>query len=107
MKMTQPADGHVLAGVITRVADHDFGVDEFLARPLTARVATNGPTVRPAWYLPPLPARRPGRAGHGLAAAAARPADREGPELPGLTGARWPAAGLAGRAEQDRGGLDG
>jgi hypothetical protein len=36
---------------MTRVADHDFGVDEFLARPLTARVATNGPTVRPAWYL--------------------------------------------------------
>ena len=29
----------------------DFDVDEFLARPLTARVATNGPTVRPAWYL--------------------------------------------------------
>lgn len=26
-------------------------VDEFLGRPLTARVATNGPTVRPTWYL--------------------------------------------------------
>ncbi|MEQ0560186.1 pyridoxamine 5'-phosphate oxidase family protein [Amycolatopsis sp. NEAU-NG30] len=26
-------------------------VDEFLARPLTARVATDGPTVRPTWYL--------------------------------------------------------
>ncbi len=29
----------------------DFDVDEFLARPLTARVATHGPTVRPTWYL--------------------------------------------------------
>lgn len=29
----------------------DIDVDAFLARPLTARVATNGPTVRPAWYL--------------------------------------------------------
>ncbi|HEY0499617.1 MAG TPA: pyridoxamine 5'-phosphate oxidase family protein [Kutzneria sp.] len=29
----------------------DFDVDEFLAQPLTARVATNGPTVRPTWYL--------------------------------------------------------
>ncbi len=28
-----------------------FDVDEFLARPLTARVATDGPTVRPTWYL--------------------------------------------------------
>src|SRR4051794_15744317 len=28
-----------------------FDVDEFLARPLTARVATAGPTVRPTWYL--------------------------------------------------------
>ncbi|WP_290049609.1 pyridoxamine 5'-phosphate oxidase family protein [Amycolatopsis solani] len=28
-----------------------FDVDEFLARPLTARVATEGPTVRPTWYL--------------------------------------------------------
>lgn len=25
-------------------------VDEFLQQPLTARVATNGPTVRPTWY---------------------------------------------------------
>jgi hypothetical protein len=33
------------------VSGPDFDVDEFLARPLTARVATNGPTVRPAWYL--------------------------------------------------------
>ncbi|MFC0544385.1 pyridoxamine 5'-phosphate oxidase family protein [Kutzneria chonburiensis] len=29
----------------------DFDVDEFLAQPLTARVATDGPTVRPTWYL--------------------------------------------------------
>ncbi|SMD18618.1 pyridoxamine 5'-phosphate oxidase family protein [Kibdelosporangium aridum] len=28
-----------------------FDVDAFLARPLTARVATNGPTVRPVWFL--------------------------------------------------------
>jgi nitroimidazol reductase NimA-like FMN-containing flavoprotein (pyridoxamine 5'-phosphate oxidase superfamily) len=28
-----------------------FDVDTFLARPLTARVATAGPTVRPVWYL--------------------------------------------------------
>ena len=51
MIMIKPADGRAVAGVMTRVADHDFGVAEFLARPLTARVATNGPTVRPAWYL--------------------------------------------------------
>jgi hypothetical protein len=29
----------------------DFDVDTFLLQPLTARVATNGPTVRPTWYL--------------------------------------------------------
>lgn len=29
----------------------DFDVGEFLSRPLTARVATNGPTVRPTWFL--------------------------------------------------------
>lgn len=29
----------------------DFDVDAFLAEPLTARVVTNGPTVRPTWYL--------------------------------------------------------
>lgn len=28
-----------------------FDVDAFLARPLVGRVATNGPTVRPVWYL--------------------------------------------------------
>jgi Pyridoxamine 5'-phosphate oxidase len=28
-----------------------FDVDAFLAQPLTARVATNGPSVRPTWYL--------------------------------------------------------
>ena len=31
--------------------DDSFDVGAFLARPLTARVATNGPTVRPTWYL--------------------------------------------------------
>lgn len=29
----------------------DFDIDAFLAQPLTARVATNGPTIRPTWYL--------------------------------------------------------
>jgi Pyridoxamine 5'-phosphate oxidase len=29
----------------------DFDVDTFLSQALTARVATNGPTVRPTWYL--------------------------------------------------------
>lgn len=29
----------------------DFDVDGFLAQPLVARVATNGPTVRPVWFL--------------------------------------------------------
>ncbi len=29
----------------------DFDLDAFLAQPLIARVATNGPTVRPTWYL--------------------------------------------------------
>lgn len=33
------------------MATADFDVDSFLAQPLTARVATNGPTVRPTWYL--------------------------------------------------------
>lgn len=28
-----------------------FDVDHFLAQPLAARIATSGPTVRPAWYL--------------------------------------------------------
>jgi nitroimidazol reductase NimA-like FMN-containing flavoprotein (pyridoxamine 5'-phosphate oxidase superfamily) len=28
-----------------------FDVDQFLAQPLTARIATNGPTVRPTWFL--------------------------------------------------------
>jgi nitroimidazol reductase NimA-like FMN-containing flavoprotein (pyridoxamine 5'-phosphate oxidase superfamily) len=28
-----------------------FDVDAFLARPITAHLATNGPTVRPVWYL--------------------------------------------------------
>jgi hypothetical protein len=34
-----------------RVTRADFDIDAFLAQPLTARVATNGPTVRPTWYL--------------------------------------------------------
>ncbi|MET7420871.1 pyridoxamine 5'-phosphate oxidase family protein [Dactylosporangium sp. NPDC005555] len=33
------------------MATTPFDVDAFLARPLVARVATNGPTVRPVWYL--------------------------------------------------------
>jgi hypothetical protein len=33
------------------VAANGFNVDSFPAQPLTARVATSGPTVRPAWYL--------------------------------------------------------
>ncbi|MGP3967288.1 pyridoxamine 5'-phosphate oxidase family protein [Streptomyces sp. 6N223] len=28
-----------------------FDIDAFLAQPLTARVATDGPTVRPVWFL--------------------------------------------------------
>lgn len=34
-----------------RGTEPDFDVADFLARPLTARVATNGPTVRPTWFL--------------------------------------------------------
>ncbi|MGH3776740.1 MAG: pyridoxamine 5'-phosphate oxidase family protein [Pseudonocardiaceae bacterium] len=30
---------------------HPFDVDAFLAKPLVARVANNGPAVRPVWYL--------------------------------------------------------
>ncbi|MFE6171331.1 pyridoxamine 5'-phosphate oxidase family protein [Streptomyces sp. NPDC056464] len=33
------------------MTSHAFDVDAFLRRPLTARIATNGPTVRPVWYL--------------------------------------------------------
>lgn len=29
----------------------DFDVDAYLSQPLTARLATNGPTLRPVWYL--------------------------------------------------------
>ncbi|MDA2803734.1 pyridoxamine 5'-phosphate oxidase family protein [Nocardiopsis suaedae] len=32
-------------------AEPPFDVDAFLAHPLTARLATRGPTVRPVWYL--------------------------------------------------------
>jgi hypothetical protein len=33
------------------VTESEFEVDVFLSQPLTARVATNGPTVRPTWFL--------------------------------------------------------
>lgn len=33
------------------MSEHAFDVDAFLTAPLTARVATQGPTVRPTWYL--------------------------------------------------------
>lgn len=33
------------------MAGEGFNVDQFLAQPLTARIATNGPTVRPTWFL--------------------------------------------------------
>lgn len=29
----------------------DFDLDAFLSRPLVARVATTGPTIRPVWFL--------------------------------------------------------
>jgi nitroimidazol reductase NimA-like FMN-containing flavoprotein (pyridoxamine 5'-phosphate oxidase superfamily) len=29
---------------------HSFDLDAFLEEPLTVRVATNGPTIRPLWY---------------------------------------------------------
>ena len=32
------------------MAAHPFDIDAFLAEPLTARLATNGPTIRPVWY---------------------------------------------------------
>lgn len=31
--------------------EEGFALDEFLTRPLVARVATTGPSVRPVWYL--------------------------------------------------------
>ncbi|WP_306317429.1 MULTISPECIES: pyridoxamine 5'-phosphate oxidase family protein [unclassified Streptomyces] len=33
------------------MAAPDFDVDVFLRQPLTARIATSGPTVRPVWFL--------------------------------------------------------
>jgi nitroimidazol reductase NimA-like FMN-containing flavoprotein (pyridoxamine 5'-phosphate oxidase superfamily) len=33
------------------MAEPGFDVDAFLGRPLTGRLATNGPTVRPVWFL--------------------------------------------------------
>jgi hypothetical protein len=35
---------------VTAVGQPAFDVDEFLSRPLNARVATEGPTVRPTWF---------------------------------------------------------
>jgi hypothetical protein len=34
-----------------RVTSAPFDIDLFLSQPLTARVATEGPTVRPVWFL--------------------------------------------------------
>lgn len=39
------------AGNICGVTAEGFDLDEFLGRPLTAHVATSGPTVRPTWFL--------------------------------------------------------
>ncbi|MDQ0753044.1 hypothetical protein QF034_007275 [Streptomyces africanus] len=36
---------------MTAVTSNAFDVDAFLRRPLTACLATNGPTVRPVWFL--------------------------------------------------------
>jgi len=33
------------------VAGEEFDIEAFLSQPLTARIATNGPTVRPTWFL--------------------------------------------------------
>lgn len=33
------------------MAEREFDIDVFLSQPLTARVATSGPTVRPTWFL--------------------------------------------------------
>ncbi|WP_328429559.1 pyridoxamine 5'-phosphate oxidase family protein [Streptomyces sp. NBC_00443] len=33
------------------MTSRSFDVDTFLQQPLTARLATNGPTVRPVWFL--------------------------------------------------------
>jgi hypothetical protein len=44
-------NGGMLWGHNHGVTRADFDIDAFLAQPLTARVATNGPTVRPVWYL--------------------------------------------------------
>jgi len=44
----RPPHGPIILSLVTTT---DFDIDAFLAQPLTARVATNGPTVRPTWYL--------------------------------------------------------
>lgn len=33
------------------LADAPFDIDQFLAQPLVARVATSGPVIRPVWFL--------------------------------------------------------
>lgn len=40
-----------MEGATTNMTASEFDVDAFLALPLTARIATNGPTVRPVWFL--------------------------------------------------------
>lgn len=47
----EPARQPLGAITINLVTTAAFDIDAFLAQPLTARVATNGPTVRPTWYL--------------------------------------------------------
>jgi nitroimidazol reductase NimA-like FMN-containing flavoprotein (pyridoxamine 5'-phosphate oxidase superfamily) len=37
--------------LVQRTLDAGFDLDAFLARPLVARVAAAGPTVRPVWFL--------------------------------------------------------
>ncbi|MEU3660021.1 pyridoxamine 5'-phosphate oxidase family protein [Streptomyces sp. NPDC032940] len=38
-------------GTFGPLTDAPFDVERFLARPLVARLATDGPTVRPVWFL--------------------------------------------------------
>ena len=45
---------HIRVDVVDDVQldiDPGFDLEAFLARPLVARVATSGPTIRPVWYL--------------------------------------------------------
>jgi len=44
--------GRLYGGAVTAWdVERGFDLDRFLGRPLVARVATTGPTVRPVWYL--------------------------------------------------------